>query len=371
METSDLRAYFSALPKIDLHRHLEGTIRLETLLEIAEQYNIALPDRTAEGLRGYVQVTPTDANDALHFLKKFGVLRRFFCAPEVIQRVAREAVIDAARDNVKYLELRFTPRALAKLMDFTYYEVTQWVCEGVAQAQRDYDIRVGLIVSINRHESVADGDRQMRTAVDHKWHGVVGFDLCGREADYPADPFYEIFRQARQSGLGITVHAGEWVGPRNVRDAIERIGAHRIGHGVRIIEDNRITQMALDNRITFEVCPTSNVQSGVVHAMNQHPLRDMNYLGLRTTLNTDDPAISNITLTDELVNAVENLGMTTADVQRSLVRSAEAAFLLPSERAILVARFANVENTTADILSIETERTLKGESRTKANVPNR
>src|SRR5579863_6831261 len=118
-----LRAYFAAMPKIDLHRHLEGSIRLDTLLEVAQQYHIDFPGTTLEGLRPHVQFTAADTNDAAHFLKKFSVLRRFFCAPDVIQRVAREAVIDAALDNVRYLELRFTPRALARLMDFSYSDV--------------------------------------------------------------------------------------------------------------------------------------------------------------------------------------------------------------------------------------------------------
>lgn len=322
-----LRAALAALPKIDLHRHLEGAIRLETLLDVAREYHIDLPAQTLEGLRGYVQVTAADANDAAHFLKKFGVLRRFFCSEAVIRRVAREAVIDAALDNVRYLELRFTPRALSRLMNFTYYQVVSWVCEGVAEAQRDYPIRVGLTVSINRHELVGDGERQMHAAIDHRHAGVTGFDLCGHEEGHPAQPFFDIFRQARKAGLGITIHAGEWTDPRNVRDAIIHVGAQRIGHGVQIIEDNRVVQLALDHGTTFEVCPTSNVQSGVVYAMAHHPLLDMNYLGLQTTLNTDDPSISSITLTDELVNAVERLGMSVADVQRSIIRSARAAFL--------------------------------------------
>lgn len=339
MTESLQRAYFQALPKVELHRHLEGSIRLETLVDVAQQYNLDLPARTVEGLRSYVQMTPTDTHDAAHFLGKFSILRRFFCSPEVIRRVAREAVIDAALDNVRYMELRFTPNALARLNNYTFDEVTEWVCQAIEEAQTGSDIKVRLIISMNRHESIHDGERQMRAAVDHKKHGVVGLDLCGQEVGYPAEPFYEIFRHARQEGLGISLHAGEWDGPRNVREAIEQIGATRIGHGVRVIEDSDVIQLALDAGTTFEVCLTSNVQSGVIRAAEQHPLLDMNLIGLHTTLNTDDPAISNITLSDELAMAVERLGLTVSDVRHSILRSARAVFLPSAERDMLVKDF--------------------------------
>jgi adenosine deaminase len=344
-----LRSYFAALPKIDLHRHLEGSIRLSTLLEVGKQYHLDLPASTLDELRPHVQITAADTNDAAHFLKKFSVLRRFFCAPDVIRRVAREAVIDAALDHIHYLELRFTPRALAGLMDFNYYEVISWVIEGIQQAQREHSITVGLIIAVNRHEGIRDAERQLQAAIQHRQHGVVGFDLCGREFGYPADSFFELFRQAGQEGLGITVHAGEWAGPRNVRDAIERIGSRRIGHGVRIIEDNSVTKLALETGTTFEVCLTSNVQSGVVYALEHHPIQDMKYLGLRTTLNTDDPSISAITLSEELALAVERLKLTIGEVQQMQLRSVEAAFLPADKRAHLTAAlqkaYATVEIT--------------------------
>ncbi len=339
MFDSKLRAYFAALPKIDLHRHLEGAIRIETLLDVALRYGIDLPGYTIEALRPRVQVMPNDGNDAVHFLKKFTTLRTFFRAPDVIRRIAREAVIDAALDNICYLELRFTPRAMARLMNFSYDEVIGWVSEGVRQAQTGCPIGVGLIVSVNRHESLREAERQLRAAVDHRKDGVVGFDLCGQEWDYPAEPFFDLFRQAASAGLGLTLHAGEWAGPRNVRAVIERLGVHRVGHGVRIIEDSSVVRLALEMGTTFEVSITSNVQSGVVYETEHHPVLDMTRLGLKTTFNTDDPSISAITLTDELTLAVERLGMTPAGIHQALIRSAQAAFMPDAERAGLIALF--------------------------------
>jgi len=336
---TDLRQYLAELPKIELHRHLEGSVRLSTMVELATQYDLDIPTRDAETLRKYVQITPDSPTDSAHFLAKFTVLRQFFVAPEVIGRLAREAVEDAAADNVKYMELRFTPKALAKIKDFSFNEVVDWVCDGVEEAQQVCDIRVKLIVSMNRHEAVYEGMRALRAALDHRQNGVVAIDLAGQETGHPANPFFDLFAQAAQEGLGITVHAGEWAGPRNIRDAIEIMNAQRIGHGVRVVEDSSIVQLARERGTVFEVCPTSNIQSGVFHTFDHHPLRDMTQLGLRTTINTDDPSISAINLTDELMLSTTRLGLTLDDVKRNIINAAQGAFLPPDDLAALVAYF--------------------------------
>ncbi len=340
-DTAHLRTLLTALPKVDLHRHLEGSIRLETLVAVARQYGLELPAYDVEGLRSYVQVMPGSPMNATNFLSKFTVLRRFFYSPDVIKRIAREAVEDAAADNIKYMELRCTPKALSKLMDFSFDQVVSWVCEAVGEAARFADIRVRVIISMNRHESLLDAERAVRAAINHLEHGVVAVDLAGQEAGFPAEPFYPLFAQAKKAGLGITVHAGEWDGPENIRDAIEFMGAQRIGHGVRVIEDSRIAQLARETGLTFEVCPTSNVQSGSVHGMEQHPLRDMIHLGLKSTINTDDPSVSNIKLSDELVCSIEQLGLTLDEVKRCILNGAQCAFLPEEERVALVAYFTN------------------------------
>ncbi len=336
-ETHDLRAILVALPKVELHRHLEGSVRLSTLVEVAQQHNIDVPARDPEGLRPYVQVMPGDPTNSAHFLSKFEVLRRFYCAPDVIQRIAREAVEDAAADNVKYMELRFTPKAFAKLRDFAFRDVIHWVCDTVEDAQKGKDICVKLIVSLNRHENAREGERILRDALDYRDHGIVGVDLAGRETENSARPFFEAFKYARQQGMSVTIHAGEWAGPRNIREAIEKLGASRIGHGVRVVEDSTVATLAREAGITFEICPSSNIQSGAVHSVQFHPLRDMYQLNLNTTLNTDDPSISNIVLTDEYLLAVTRLGLTLDEVKQTILNSARSAFLPPEDRATLVA----------------------------------
>ncbi len=335
------RAVLTALPKIELHRHLEGSVRLQTLVDVAQQYKIELPATDLEGLRAYVQIMPDSPMDSVHFLSKFNLLRRFYYSQEVIERVAREAVEDAVADNVKYMELRFTPKALSKLMDFSFGDVVKWVCTAVKQAQVNTDIKVRLIVSMNRHEGANDGERALNAALDFRNQGIVGIDLAGQESGYGAVPFYPLFDRAKQAGLGITVHAGEWAGPGNIRDAITMMGAQRIGHGVRIVEDSVIAGLARERGTTFEVCPTSNIQSGAVAGVANHPLRDMASLGLRTTINTDDPSVSNIKLSDELVLANEQLGLTLEDIKRTIMNAAQCAFLPEAERAALVTYFSD------------------------------
>lgn len=340
MTNPDLRAHLSALPKIELHRHLEGAIRLSTLLEVANEYGVGhdLPTANIEELRPLVQVTTKDLHDPAHFLGKFAVLRRFFVSEAVIQRIAREAIFDAANDNICYVELRFTPKALAKLNGYSFHDVTRWVCEAVREAQAAANITARLIVSINRHESLPDAEAQVAAAIAYQDQGIAGVDLCGQEVGYPAAPFRKMFAEARDAGLGVTIHAGEWDTPLNIIDAMEYMGATRIGHGVRVLEDSAVAVAARAAQVTFEVCPTSNLQSGVVGTIHEHPLRMMSEIGLRTTINADDPAISNITLTDEYLNAVAFIGLPLREVHASLRRAAEAAFLPPAERSALLAQ---------------------------------
>ncbi len=341
----DLRARLQALPKIDLHRHLEGSLRLESLVEIASQNGLGLQARDIEELRPLVQMTEND-HDYHDFLAKFYILRRFYQSPEAVSRLAYEVVADAAADNVKYLELRFTPMALAKAQNFPLEDVADWVIEAVNRAQADYDIQVRLIASFNRHEPMEIGRRVTRIAADRRGKGIAGLDLAGDEVNFGTAEYAPLFADARAAGLGITIHAGEWNGPEVVRVAIEELGASRIGHGVRIVEDAGVVQLALEREATFEVCVTSNVQSGAVRRLADHPLRDLYSLCLRTTINTDDPSISDVTLTDEYQIAVEALGFQFEDIKQTILTAAESAFLPPAEKAGLVARFCAMLNSS-------------------------
>ena len=337
--TPDLRARLHALPKIDLHRHLEGSLRLETLVEIAREHGIDLPSYDIGALRPLVTVT-NEKPDFKQFLEKFGVLRRFYKTQGAVERVAYEAVADASADNIRYLELRFNPVALTRAQGFAFDQVTTWVCRSVAGAQRDLGIRANLILQIGRDESVETASEIAEVAIAHQKDGVVGLDLAGDETSYPATGFAEVFRRARLAGLGLTLHAGEVGSAANVREAIG-LGAQRIGHGVRTVDDSEVVQMVRDLGIALEMCPTSNLQTGVVRGFWQHPLPELLAHDLRVTINTDDPSVSDTTLTDEYMTAMLAMGVTLRQIKQMIVSAAEASFQSQRQRTQMAGWFSD------------------------------
>lgn len=335
------REALAAMPKIELHRHLEGSLRLSTLLDIARKYNLDLPKEDIAALRPYVQVMD-DPPDHNVFLSKFEVLRHFYRSPEAIHRLVYEVVADAAADNIHYMELRFSPQALARVRGFALADVTDWVIDATKQASQDCNIEIGLIIALVRHDPLEQARQVAEVAFERADRGIVGFDLAGDEAKYNARPFQPLFKEAKQVGLGVTVHAGEWAGAAGVGQAIEDMYADRIGHGIRSIEDSRILKLVRDRNVALEVCLTSNLQTGVVHEMTHHPLMDLFDLGVQVTLNTDDPTISDLTLTDEYEVATTVLGVTYNDLRQFILNAATAAFLPDDGRKRLVAHFEKV-----------------------------
>jgi adenosine deaminase len=337
-------AFYQALPKVELHRHLEGSLRLETLAEVARQHGIA----EGEPLSPLVQVNPSEPYTVQNFLSKFETLRQFYCTPEIIERVTREAIADAARDNIRYLELRFTPAALCKARGFALAEVMDWVLRGAQHAQTPDGPLTRLIISLNRHEPPSLAAQVIQLAVERMHLGVAGIDVAGNEADYPdLERFAGMLAEARQAGLGLTIHAGEWGSAQNVAAAITRYQADRIGHGVRVVEDAAVVALASEKGIPFEVCLTSNIQSGVAASFSTHPLPHMLTVGLNVTLNTDDPSISQITLGGEHQLACEQLGLPLPVLKGCLLSAAQAAFLPEAERAALSQRLEAEFDQTA------------------------
>ena len=303
--------------------------------EIARAQGIVVPTNTGS-LSNLVQVQKSDPSTYQNFLAKFSTLRLFYRSPEVIHRVTREAVEDAAKDNVRYLELRFTPVAMSRAERFPLGDVMDWVCESALKSASEFGLRVGLIVSVNRHESLELAEQVAWLAVARLSRGLVGLDLAGNEAEFPARPFAGIFREAQESGLKLTMHAGEWGGAANVREALEIFNADRIGHGVRVLEDASIVALARERGTPFEVCVTSNYQTGVIPASTEHPLMKMLDEGINVTLCADDPSISQITLTDEYHRVCEDMDLSQPKLKERILAAAVAAFLSDQERQKLV-----------------------------------
>jgi adenosine deaminase len=331
--------YYHRLPKVELHRHLEGSLRVDTMQEIAREYDITLPKNT--DFRSLVQVMDDDPPTFQNFLAKFDTLRKFYISREIIQRIAYEAVADAAADNVRYMEMIFTPVALTRINGYPLGDVMDWVIESVERANKDFNIQACLIASANRHESTDLAAEIVQLAVERKSQGILGMNLVGNEAEFPAKPFLEIFQEACRNGLAIAIHAGEWAGADNVREAIEDFHVQRIGHGVRVLEDRAVVELAQKSEVVFEVCPTSNYQSGVVTTLKDHPAKRMLENGLNVTFNTDDPGVSNITLSDEYRLVCEDLEITKLTLKERIIAAAQAVFLTQSEKQKLIDQLQN------------------------------
>jgi adenosine deaminase len=334
----NLQKWAQALPKVDLHRHLEGSLRLNTLAEIAVEHGIDLPSYEVEHLRPFVQVTD-DPPDFHRFLEKFKLLRHFYTSKEAVKRIAQEAVLDAAADNIRYLELRFNPIALSRVQEFPLDDVVQWVIEAVEHAQERTGTRTCLILQIGRDEPLTVAEHIVDLAIANHGPFVRGIDLAGDEVHYPARPFAAPFERAYEAGLGITVHAGEAVGAESVREAIELLHAHRIGHGIQCVENSNVVRMVYERNVTLEVCPTSNFQTGVVPGLSLHPLLDLFSLRLPVTINTDDPSVSDTTLTDEYMIAIRAIGLSPYMICQAIQSGVEAAFIPEEERADLRTEF--------------------------------
>lgn len=330
------RTFFKAYPKVELHRHLEGSLRLSTMLELAHKNKLDVPLSDPPKLRALVQVLHEDPFTSENFLSKFKTLRLFFTSREVIERITREAIADAAEDNVQYMELRFTPVALARAQGYPLDEVMDWVIRTTKDASQTYGVQTNLIASVNRHEPLSVAEEVAQYALERLDRGIVALDLAGNEAEYPAAPFVPLFREVQEAGMRITIHAGEWGNAENIRDAITNFNTERVGHGVRIFEDPSVVDLARERGTVFEVCPTSNYQSGVIEKLAKHPLLAMAENGLNVTINTDDPGISDIELTDEYAISTTKLGMSIDMLYQSMISAASAAFISPEQSELLI-----------------------------------
>jgi adenosine deaminase len=325
MLIKDLHKKMKKFPKVDLHRHLEGSIRVESFLDIARKEKVKLPTYNLEEFRRLVQVND-DPPNFINFLNKFKVVRGFYPNRNSIERVAYETVEDAARDNVKYLELRYSPTHFACDQRFPEEEVIRWVQGALERAMGNYDIEVIPVLTISRNYGIELAEHTVGIAVKLAGTYFFGLDLAGDEINYPAKPMAHLFQMAKDAGMGLTLHAGEAGGPENIIEAIERFGCDRIGHGVQAAKSEHAMKILKQTQVLLEICPTSNLHTGVVESLEVHPLKMFYEKGLSVSLNTDDPMVSNITLTDEYVNAVTKMGFNEDDLKKLNTMAIEHCF---------------------------------------------
>ena len=324
-----------SLPFIDLHRHLDGSVRLQTVLDLAERHGLSLPAHDLEGLRPHVQIQGQAAG-VMEFIARFRWLTEVMVDPGACRRIAYENVEDARREGIDYLELRFSPWFMAERHGLDPAAVVDAVADGVEAGRRDFGARVGLIGILSRTYGPKVAKRELDALLAHRSR-LVALDLAGDEARFPAALFTDHFRRARDAGWRITVHAGEAAGPESVWSSIRDLGAMRIGHAVRAIEDAKLVAYMGTHGIGIEANLTSNVQTSSVPGYAAHPLRRYLDAGVLASINTDDPAISGIDLRHEFEVAAPAAGLTPAHTRRAQESALEMAFLEPAERRAVMA----------------------------------
>lgn len=314
------------LPLIDLHRHLDGNVRLQTILDLAEQHHLPLPAYTLEALRPHIQVREPETDITAYF-KKFGWMVSVFADEDACRRVAMENVIDAAAEGIDYIELRFSPWFMAEPHNLDPIGVVAAVVEGVQEGEAAVSgTRVALLGIISRTYGAAVGQQELDALLTRK-DEIVGLDLAGDEALFPAELFVDHFKQARDAGWGITVHAGESAGPGSIWSAIRALGAQRIGHALSLDQDPALVAYMIENGIGIEANLTSNVHTSSVPSYAAHPLKGWLDQGLLATINTDDPGISPVALREEFEVAAVKAGLTEADTRKAQENAVKIAFM--------------------------------------------
>jgi len=323
------------LPLIDLHRHLDGNVRLSTILELGQQSGITLPADTVEGLRPFIQVTEP-LGDISEYFQKFDWMTSVMVDYDACQRIAFENVVDAQAEGIDYIELRFSPVFMAEPHALDPVGVVEAVVDGIQKGREACPgIKVNLLGILSRTYGVETAYHELAALLAFR-DTIAGLDLAGDEVNFPADLFLDHFKQARDAGWGLTVHAGESVGPESVWHAIQNLGATRIGHAVTILEDSALIAYMQENRIGIEANLTSNVHTNTVPSYAAHPLKQQLDLGLLATINTDDPGISPVTLRDEFEVAAQAAGLTAEDTRKAQQNALEIAFLTDSEKQRLL-----------------------------------
>jgi adenosine deaminase len=319
-----------SLPLIDLHRHLDGSLRLDTILDLGRQHHLPLPAWDVEGLRPYVQVTGPQPG-VMAFISKFRWMTAVMVDYAACRRIAYECVEDAHREGLDYAELRFSPWFMAETHRLDPAGVVAAVVEGVQQARRDTSLPIGLIGILSRTYGPGIAWKELAALLTQR-QAIVALDLAGDEAHFPGEWFREHFKRARDAGWRVTVHAGEIAGPHSIWQAIRGLGAERIGHAVHAPEDPVLMNYLAEHHIGIESNLTSNVQTSTVPDYPSHPLRLFLEAGIPATINSDDPGISAITLRHEYEVAAPAAGLSAAQIRQAQRNASEVAFL-PLEKA--------------------------------------
>jgi adenosine deaminase len=332
------------LPKVLLHEHLDGSLRPQTIIELAKDVKYSkLPIADSQGLAEWFH-QGANQGDLVRYLEGFTHTTAVTQTAEGLERVAYEQVEDLKNDGVVYFETRFAPVFHTK-RGLTSQHAVSAVLKGLARGRKDFGLASGLIISAMRNMNVSLEMAEL--AVDFRDRGVVGFDLAGEEGGYPPKKHIEAFHYIQRENFNITVHAGEGYGKESIWQAIQYCGAHRIGHGTRLIDDvavvngkaaklGDLAQYVLDKRVPLEICLSSNVHTGATPRLTEHPFRIFYQQRFRVTLNTDNRLMSRTSMTNEFQTAADAFGLELDDFERITINAMKSAFIPYSERCRII-----------------------------------
>ncbi|MGL5047825.1 MAG: adenosine deaminase [Shewanella sp.] len=323
----------TSIPLVDLHRHLDGNVRVNTIWELGHQHGIALPADSLATLAPFVQIQGKETS-LVAFLKKLDWMVAVLADLDAVKRVAYENVADAALSGLDYAELRFSPYYMAMNHKLPIEGVVEAVIDGVKAGLKDYNVKINLIGIMSRSFGQAACTQELEGLLAHKQH-LVAMDLAGDELGFPGELFNDHFKRVRDAGLAITAHAGESAGSQSMWQAIQELGATRIGHGVNAIHDPKLMEYLAKHRIGIESCPTSNLHTSTVASYVEHPFRTFMDADVLISLNTDDPGVSAIDINHEYRIAKSELKLTDAELAQVQRNGVEMAFLSTSERKAL------------------------------------
>lgn len=328
--------YAQAVPKAELHVHLEGAIRPETLLVLAQRNGVALPAQTVEEARNWIQF-----RDFMHFLQVFRAACSCLCTTEDFEQAVYELGAELASQNVRYAEVTFT-EATHFNRGIAEHVYLDGLARGRSRVKAELGVELGWIFNIVRYwedASLIDplAEHTTKVAIEGQDIGVVALGLAGAEAYAGPEHYTRWFDEALAAGLHSAPHAGEHGGPESVWGAVRALRAERLGHGVRSVEDPALVTHLAERRIPLDVCPISNVRLGVAESLETHPLPRLLEAGVIVTVNSDDPAIFNTTLTDDYTTLVEPFGLSVAQIDEISLNGFRSSFLPPDRKIALEA----------------------------------
>jgi len=330
------KEFILRLPKTDLHVHLDGSLRYKTIFDLARKQKVDLPAKTVEELKK--MVTCTGACKSLEeYLVGFNITLSVLQEEEALFRTAYELAEDAAKENIRYMEVRYSP-ILHTQKGLRLTQISDAVIDGLRSAEKKFNIRTGVIICGIRNMDPSHSVTLAELAVAYKNKGVVGFDLAGAEYNHPAIHHKEAFDLALKNNLNLTIHAGEAFGPESISQAIHNCGSHRIGHGTRLCEDGDLLNYVNDHRIPLEICIKSNFHTKAVPSIKNHPFNFYLDYGLRVTINTDNRMISDTTIADEYMIALQEFGLNYIELKNIIINGFKSTFCSYRERVLILNR---------------------------------